>query len=93
MKTIMRIVAIGIAVAALAGQAHAQVNGADGWLALQEPGMYAFSHPRRNPDTGIGTSGGNRSSTESFAGMVTTGSKPAPKRVARRVNQQPKLGQ
>jgi hypothetical protein len=77
MKRTIHIAVMAIAAAALASQAHAQVRGADGWLALQVPGMYAFYHPNRSP----------RSSTESYAGMVMTASKPAPKkRMVRQAN-------
>jgi hypothetical protein len=72
MKRTIHIAVMAIAAAALTSQAHAQVRGADGWLALQEPGMYAFYHPNGNS--------GYRSSTESYAGMVMTASKPAPKK-------------
>jgi hypothetical protein len=80
MKKVIHIAVIAIA-AALTSQAHAQVRGADGWLALQEPGMNAFYHPNGSP--GIGSS----NATESYAGMVMTASKPAPnKRMERQAN-------
>ena len=78
MKKVIHIAALAIAVA-LASQAHAQVRGADGWLALQEPGMHAFYHPNGSP--GIGSSNsGNRSATESYAGMAMSTSKRAVKK-------------
>ena len=80
-------IAMTIAAAVLTSQAHAQVRGADGWLALQELGMYAFYHPNGSPDIGSSTYSGYRSSTESYAGMVVTASKPAPKkRMQRQAN-------
>jgi hypothetical protein len=83
MKRTIHIAVMAIAAAALTGQAHAQVRDADGWLALQEPGMSAFSHPNGSPST----YSGYRSSTESHAGMVMTASKPAPKkRIERQAN-------
>ena len=87
MKRTIHIAVMAIAAAALTSQAHAQVRGADGWLALQEPGLYAFSHPNGSPDIGSSTHSGYRSSTESHAGMVMTTSKPAPKkRMERQTN-------
>ena len=79
MKRTIHIAVMAIAAAAFTSQAHAQVRGADGWLALQEPGMHAFYHPNGSP--GIGSSNsGYRSATESHAGMVMTAPKLAPKK-------------
>jgi hypothetical protein len=74
MKRIIHLAVMAIGAAALTSQAHAQARGADGWLALQEPGMYAFYHPNGSAGTGY------RPPTESYAGMVMTAKKPAPKK-------------
>lgn len=92
MKRIIHIAVMAIAAAALTSEAHAQVRGADGWLALQEPGMHAFYHPNGSP--GIGSSNSEyRSSTESYAGIDMTASKPAlKKRMERQANHRPAPG-
>jgi hypothetical protein len=87
MKRIIHVAVMAIAAAALTSQARAQVRDADGWLALQEPGMYAFSHPNGNTGTGY------RAPIESHAGLVMTASKPAPKKQkAKEANQRSVLG-